>query len=236
MTNQQGVPEALRLADALECRTTSWPDKVFAAAELRRLRAENVRLQQELIRESRRTAEQKLRADQMTRQLADQADRQPAPVLDYPPLPDFDSGNEPIWKAIFNWKAATPGADASRKANKIESAIIDQLRAYADETYALRSPQARSKVMTEPTDAELIALLGDRQFSTIGAVREALRRWGTPPAVAGEPVPLTPFISAQRERLFYNRPKNVSKGATMADWHRVVQYIEAAHGIKGGQK
>ena len=34
--------------------------------------------------------------------------------------------------------------------------------------------------MTEPTDAELIALLGDRQFSTIGAVREALRRWGTP--------------------------------------------------------
>ena len=44
MTNQQGVPEALRLADALECRTTSWPDKVFAAAELRRLHAENVRL------------------------------------------------------------------------------------------------------------------------------------------------------------------------------------------------
>ena len=42
--------------------------------------------------------------------------------------------------------------------------------------------------MTEPTDAELIALLGDRQFSTIGAVREALRRWGTPPAVAGEPI------------------------------------------------
>lgn len=37
--------------------------------------------------------------------------------------------------------------------------------------------------MTEPTDAELIALLGDRQFSSIGAVREALRRWGTPPAV-----------------------------------------------------
>ncbi len=42
--------------------------------------------------------------------------------------------------------------------------------------------------MTEPTDAELISLLGDRQFTTIGAVREALRRWGTPPAVAGEPV------------------------------------------------
>jgi len=39
--------------------------------------------------------------------------------------------------------------------------------------------------MTEPTDAEIIALLGSRQFTTIGAVREALRRWGTPPAVAG---------------------------------------------------
>ena len=42
--------------------------------------------------------------------------------------------------------------------------------------------------MTEPTDAELIALLGDRQFSSIGAVREALRRWGTPPVVVGEPI------------------------------------------------
>ena len=38
--------------------------------------------------------------------------------------------------------------------------------------------------MTEPTDAEIIALCGSREFSTIGAVREALRRWGTPPAVA----------------------------------------------------
>lgn len=37
--------------------------------------------------------------------------------------------------------------------------------------------------MTEPTDAEIIALCGSREFSTIGAVREALRRWGTPPGV-----------------------------------------------------
>ena len=41
--------------------------------------------------------------------------------------------------------------------------------------------------MAEPTDAELIALLGDRQFSTIGAVREALRRWGTPPVTKWAP-------------------------------------------------
>lgn len=48
-------------------------------------------------------------------------------------------------------------------------------------------------------------------------------------------VPLTPFIPAQRERLYYNRPENVGKDASLADWHRIVQYIEAAHGIKGGQ-
>ena len=34
--------------------------------------------------------------------------------------------------------------------------------------------------MTEPTEEEIIALLGDRQFSSITAVREALRRWGQP--------------------------------------------------------
>lgn len=160
--------------------------------------------------------------------------------------------------------------------------------------------------MTEPTDAELLALIEKHlglkprrddmvidprtgRFHDVQRYRDMkadiLAKWGTPPAVAGEPVaweaavpgyikyvtqsryerfsaiaksgykpykcsncttpqptqaqagavPLTPFISAQRERLFYNRPENVSKGATMADWHRVVQYIEAAHGIKGGQ-
>lgn len=65
-------PEALRLADALDGNArTNWT-REEAAAELRRLHAENERLQQELIRESRCTAEQKLRADQMTRQHADQ--------------------------------------------------------------------------------------------------------------------------------------------------------------------
>jgi len=70
---------------------------------------------------------------------AAQADSQPAPVLDYPPLPNFDSGGEPIWPAIFNWKTAIPGSDASRKANAIESAIIDQLRAYVDADRAARA-------------------------------------------------------------------------------------------------
>lgn len=77
MTNQQGAPEALRLADAIDpFERKSAPDHLtskVAADELRRLHAENERLQQELIRESHRTAEQKLRADRMTRQHADQA-------------------------------------------------------------------------------------------------------------------------------------------------------------------
>ena len=72
------VPEALRIADefrdCIECDAIpSIIDIEKAEAELRRLHAKNERLQQELIRESHRTAEQKLRADQVTRQHADQA-------------------------------------------------------------------------------------------------------------------------------------------------------------------
>ena len=147
--------------------------------------------------------------------------------------------------------------------------------------------------MTEPTDAELRALLPtvqlDRkqdpkvqvwltQKDAFAFALRVLSKFGTPPAVApwrsavldlidecpgltmeqdqwlsrrvkeldfastpqptqaqAVAVPLTPFIPVQRERLFYNRPENVGKGLVMADWHRVVQYVEAAHGIKGGQ-
>ena len=39
---------------------------------------------------------------------------------------------------------------------------------------------------------------------------------------------LLPFTTAQRERLFNNRPANVGKGLALADWHRLVQFIEAA--------
>ena len=48
----------------------------------------------------------------------------------------------------------------------------------------------------------------------------------TPPALA------KPFTAAQRERMFSNRPSNVGKGLSLADWHRVVQYVEACHDIK----
>ncbi len=56
----------------------------------------------------------------------------------YARLPDFDSGDEPIWEAVFKWKAANPGSDASKKAMAVEGAIIKSLRDFADRTHALR--------------------------------------------------------------------------------------------------
>ena len=96
--------------------------------------------------------------------------------------------------------------------------------------------------MTEPTDAEIMLeaskvgglfddlAIGYQSEDILKFARAVLARRGQPSG-AGEPV--TPFIPAQRERLYYNRPENVGKDASLADWHRIVQYIEAAHGIKG---
>lgn len=46
-----------------------------------------------------------------------------------------------------------------------------------------------------------------------------------------------PFNKAQRTNLFNNRDlaseKNMGVKLTLAEWHRIVQYIESAHGIKG---
>ena len=61
--------------------------------------------------------------------------------------------------------------------------------------------------MTEPTEEEIIALLGDRQFSSITAVREALRRWGQP-AVAGEPVAWLSTDSIGERYLCFTKPKD----------------------------
>ena len=76
------------------------------------------------------------------RELA-QADSVPAGGC--PPLPNLDSSDEPIWEAIFNWKTATPGADAVRKANKVENAIIETMRAYVDAARAARTPADNKK-------------------------------------------------------------------------------------------
>jgi hypothetical protein len=49
---------------------------------------------------------------------------------------------------------------------------------------------------------------------------------------APQPVVREPFTKAQQERLHQNRPANVGKGISLADWRRAVEFIEAAHGIK----
>ena len=69
---------------------------------------------------------------------------------------------------------------------------------------------------------------------------EAIAVWNTrtpqPTQAQAGAVPLT---KAQRERLFQNRrlasEKNMGVKLTAAEWHRIVRYIETAHGIKGGQ-
>ena len=62
----------------------------------------------------------------------------------YAALPNFDNIEVPIWNAIFSWKNAERGSDAAKKAMKIESAIVDQLRAFADATHALRASQGQA--------------------------------------------------------------------------------------------
>ena len=68
----------------------------------------------------------------------------------YARLPDFDSGDEPIWEAVFKWKAANPGSDASKKAMAVEGAIIKSLRDFADRTHALRMQAAPKAAAGEP--------------------------------------------------------------------------------------
>ena len=55
-------------------------------------------------------------------------------------MPNLDGSDEQIWEAISNWKTATPGADAVRKANKVENAIIGTMRACVDADRAARAP------------------------------------------------------------------------------------------------
>ena len=89
------------------------------------------------------------------------------PAGGYPPLPNFDSSDEPIWEAIFNWKTATPGADAGRKANKVENAIIETMRAYVDaDRAALEATQASPVDATVQQDAERWQFFADYMVST----------------------------------------------------------------------
>lgn len=114
-----------------------------------------------------------------------------------------------------------------------------------------------------PSDAEIVALLGDPKYSTIGAVREAVARWGQPQAVAGgEPVAheqgcpaiggygngvepcccgAAPPPQAVQEQLTDEQINAAAEvedndSAFLAGFHGGARFAEAAHGIiKGGQ-
>ena len=62
-----------------------------------------------------------------------------------------------------------------------------------------------------PTDAEIVALLGDRRYSTVGAVREAITRWGQP-AVAGERVDRADAVNLARNTLTQHDSVITKKG------------------------
>lgn len=51
---------------------------------------------------------------------------------------------------------------------------------------------------TQPTDDEIVALLSDRRYSTIAAVREAIARWGTP-ATGGGPIGWAYWVGDERD-------------------------------------
>ena len=77
----------------------------------------------------------------------------------YAELPNFDDGEEPIWNAIFSWKNAERGSDAAKKAMKIESAIADQLRAFADATHTLRASHGQAPATVPPDSVQEDAAL-----------------------------------------------------------------------------
>ena len=111
------------------------------------------------------------------------ASAESVPAVGYPPLPDFDSGDEPIWEAIFNWKAATPGSDAHRKANAIESAIINQLRAYVD-AYVDADRASRDPADSVLEDASRYEMVRRGQhWSVVDGIGNCLRAEGLDAAV-----------------------------------------------------
>jgi len=116
---------------------------------------------------------------------------------------------------------------------------------------------------TEPTDDEIIALLGDRKFSSVEAVREALRRWGQPSG-AGDGFVVTSKLgdicqfrstTVRKGDTVYTAPQptQAQAGAVpltsaqieaaapeysvddFLDFNAGVRFAEQHHGIKGGQ-
>lgn len=134
--NQEKQPDALSLADDLEAPSL-WPTDIrnVAAAELRRLHAENSAQRAELVAEAARTAEEKLRADQMTEQHRMQCNISKSAVATLLGLGYTDRGGEqwvsPIGKAPdFNLLDAANAqiAELQAQLSAIGAGGVEQLR------------------------------------------------------------------------------------------------------------
>ena len=107
----------------------------------------------------------------------------------------------------------------------------DQMRAYVDADRAMRAARDAEDAAHIKNLCELVRMpnaeyVADAHNAAVKYLRLRARAQPTPPAV------VEPFTAAQRGRMFRNRPSDVGKGLSLADWHRVVQYVEACHGIK----
>lgn len=98
------------------------------------------------------------------------------------------------WKVVGTWDGKTYRGDAERGLFIDPHAMrTRQLWAVWRDRAALAATPALpttedSSAGNQPTDADIVALFGDTKFSSITAVREALRRWGTKEKVQAEPV------------------------------------------------
>ncbi len=214
-------PEALYLADVLAAVERGWSVADKCCAELRRLHAYCQELESQVIR------------DCMTH------DQKPAEI-------EHVAGDVSKNGAEVNMAYAELPTRYYLVGGVEKAWDHQQMRDFADATHTLRASHGQASSQAgeypalvcdycgalTPDPWHSSGMLHGKMSKHIHSCDACAARGATQAQDTREPLPFTP---RQRERLFYNRPENVSKGATMADWHRVVQYIEAAYGIKGGQ-
>ncbi len=81
-------------------------------------------------------------------------------------------------------------------------------QAHADGYKLGMSQVSHAGAQAVPSEAEIIALLGDPTFSSIGAVREALRRWGAAPAAVS--APSVPTLTQAAHDVLAERQRQIS--------------------------
>lgn len=167
-------------------------------------------------------------------------DKQP-----YAELPDWDSGDEPIWEAIFQWKDAKQGIEAHKKSLAVEQAIVSAMRAFADATHALRAALAApQQEVQEPEMAyraacRLATALFNKHYAHLPDYSSGGAVWGLCDSTAGvisqidnmvatlvQPAPSGDAEDAQRWRTFIGLPYairsewacNLSMASVLTQW------------------